>query len=472
MEECNICIEVFNKTTRRKIKCHNPTCGYIYCSHCLKYMVKNSVQHPTCPACNEQYTTDFIEMYMPSIYCSKDFRNKITELFIEQQKLLIPESGFYIEKYMEYLRAIKNIELIDKKLTKYGNKYSKYKERRNKLCMEARKNNIKKYHDLPPIENICKKMKTVLDKYQHYSRLKYEEKSKDFSYISYRYWTNGNVQEDISTQGFPCPIEGCNHFVYNGKCSVCETYVCSSCREPKKSYKDSTHVCDPLLVESINDINKNSKPCPKCRIPIHKTYGCDHMWCSVCHTMFSWKTGKIQQHTSNPHYYEWLREHGGEQRVVEQNEEYIQQNFCYTFDEILDYIIRLYDSGYITGYQESELRYMFAHLCNFILGDQVITEISNYTQFKILRLRVEYSIGVINEKTWMTKIKTILKTVDKNNEYVDVCRSFYECALYILQGEPNTAMRSINELILFTNQRFKVINKRYNMVVDYFTPIY
>jgi len=38
---------------------------------------------------------------------------------------------------------------------------------------------------------------------------------------------------------------------------------------------------------------------------------CDQMWCTQCHTAFSWRTGRVETHmVHNPHYYEYQRAHG------------------------------------------------------------------------------------------------------------------------------------------------------------------
>lgn len=105
-----------------------------------------------------------------------------------------------------------------------------------------------------------------------------------------------------------CSVENCRGYLSSDwKCGLCSTYTCKYCHLEKKE----GHICDKDLVATISFLQDDTKPCPKCTTPIHKIDGCDQMWCTMCHTAFSWRRGTIETRIHNPHYYEWLR-NGGE----------------------------------------------------------------------------------------------------------------------------------------------------------------
>ena len=87
-----------------------------------------------------------------------------------------------------------------------------------------------------------------------------------------------------------CSAEGCRGFLSSQwKCGICELWTCPDCHELKGANRDDPdHKCDFTVVKN-----------------------CDQMWCTQCHTAFSWKTGALSTSIHNPHYFEWMRNRGG-----------------------------------------------------------------------------------------------------------------------------------------------------------------
>jgi len=106
-----------------------------------------------------------------------------------------------------------------------------------------------------------------------------------------------------------CPEAACEGFLSQQyKCGLCDARVCSHCHVVKT---DEGHVCDPALVATIKEIRKEAKPCPRCASLISKIDGCDQIWCTQCHTAFSWSTGRVETGAvHNAHYCQYMRETG------------------------------------------------------------------------------------------------------------------------------------------------------------------
>jgi len=106
-----------------------------------------------------------------------------------------------------------------------------------------------------------------------------------------------------------CPNNDCHGFLSTQlKCELCSSWVCSHCREIKGNQQDSPHTCDPQILESIQFLNNDTKPCPSCSALIYKIEGCSQMFCTECHVAFNWNTLRIETGIiHNPHYFEWQR---------------------------------------------------------------------------------------------------------------------------------------------------------------------
>ncbi|EAW48154.1 IBR domain containing 1, isoform CRA_f [Homo sapiens] len=95
------------------------------------------------------------------------------------------------------------------------------------------------------------------------------------------------------------------------QCPTCQFVWCFKCHSPWhegvncKEYKKG----DKLLRHWASEIEhgqRNAQKCPKCKIHIQRTEGCDHMTCSQCNTNFCYRCGEryrqlrfFGDHTSN-----------------------------------------------------------------------------------------------------------------------------------------------------------------------------
>ncbi|VYS54139.1 unnamed protein product [Arabidopsis thaliana] len=124
-----------------------------------------------------------------------------------------------------------------------------------------------------------------------------EKKDKD---KYYRYFLRSYVEDGKKMKW--CPSPGCEYaveFGVNGSSSydvscLCSYKFCWNCCEDAHSPVDCETVSKWLLKnkdesENMNWILAKTKPCPKCKRPIEKNTGCNHMSCSApCRHYFCW----------------------------------------------------------------------------------------------------------------------------------------------------------------------------------------
>ena len=119
-----------------------------------------------------------------------------------------------------------------------------------------------------------------------------------------------------------CQNSGCRGMLSTQyKCGICTKHTCPKCFLAIEGEKDD-HVCKQEDMDTVEELRKNTRPCPNCGLRISKIDGCDQMWCIECKTAFSWSKGTVEKGVvHNPHYYQWMRQNGAVPRNPNEHNE-------------------------------------------------------------------------------------------------------------------------------------------------------
>lgn len=271
-EKCCICDEKINRSTRLKITCEY--CPFEACRVCCEtYILTQTNPHCMNSSCNKIWTRKFMARAFTDKFMSKRYKQHREQILFEQEQALMPETQALIERDL-------------------------YKERM-----------IQKTQDeLFEVRAMLEELGTR--KFQlerQYRRLKDNTFQMGENAEEFKDDTSREARKFL----YKCTGENCRGFLSSRwKCNLCQTKTCPDCRvnmgtdENKKE-----HVCNSDDVETVKLLKNDSKPCPNCGVVIFKIVGCDQMFCTQCHTPFSWKTGEKQtgRNIHNPHYFEYLR---------------------------------------------------------------------------------------------------------------------------------------------------------------------
>jgi hypothetical protein len=253
-----------------------------------------------------------------------------------------------------------------------------------------------------------------------------------------------------------CPADGCKGFLSTAwKCGICELYTCNECHE----IKGQDHECKPENVATAKLLTSDSKPCPSCASLIFKIDGCDQMFCTSCHTAFSWRTGRIETgRVHNPHYYEYQRNRGTDQREIGDVQcgglPGVNQVYRATGNSVL--IGRILQS--ITHFQLVELpRFQNINIMN---------------PNRNLEWRVKYMMNEMTEPEFKQKIQQIDKDLNKRLEIGQVSTTFIQVVSdlftqLVTNRQKDKFLIEYDYAIIYFNNLFKDISISYGCSVPY-----
>jgi hypothetical protein len=398
---CNICCE--NRTTF--VKCLY--CNFDACSDCTqKYLLENI--DAKCMSCYKGWSLEFIQTNFSHTFVHKKYKEHRENIFLEKEKSLLPQTQMILEN-------------------------------RNKV--KQMNSQIAKHREL--IYNL----------------------EQEVLFLN----GNQNVYKKRQEKIVNCIVNDCRGFLTpNGqhtlKCGICNITVCKGCRERRdeKESKEEDHKCDPQVVESIKAIEKECRPCPKCGSYIYKISGCDQVWCTQCRTAFSWKTGQVETGVvHNPHYWEYIRQHGNEDDEVRRQ---FGQNNQNNDRNNLDNLVNL-----------NECDFRFENLVfnrDFMTRldgcrqeiSELLREISHCQRYEIPRTRVDIHDPKINEDIRLKyleneinekKFKMTIQRRQKMNEFKQELVQVLETFVTVFRESTIRYYRLIMEL---PNSRDKKIN--------------
>lgn len=391
---CAICWEPFSKKVKM-IECpSNPSSCKQLCCDCFAKTISDNFT-PTCFSCNLEINKDYLYNNLNESQIRK-YNDKMAQIFLEKEKQLLPDTMnlIMLEKKKEILRA--KFRSFKMKYTEITTKMYYTKLNIDESTSPSLKKEINKHLDI--LRTKKKELKSILVDIE--SEL---EVCKD----------NRNRIKVVTSS--KCPTINCRGFLsLQNKCEICDIVFCSKCNK-EKSDNDS-HKCNEDDIATLKLLKKETRPCPRCNIPISKIDGCDQMFCVVptCRTTFSWTTGKIDNGiTHNPEFFRFMRERG----IEIQNNTNQPHNRC----------VNIFDNR--AGNQG------FFIFRNLFYGTGIKDEIFNtiiretgHFKFKYLHfprsindietddLRFKYLKDEINEKKWMKILKMRLKKNEKNVE--------------------------------------------------------
>lgn len=430
-EECVICTEKFNKTSRTKVCCIY--CDFASCRDCCqKYILEQPFPKCMNTGCGKEWTRAFLRKVFTTKFINTTYKEARERILYEHEVSLLPATQYLVEREIRKEQIIKDIE--------------KLHEKQNEIRRQM--NNLHyRYH----------RIATGNDEYENErdTATGVEETRGNEHTLYVRKCSDPECRGFLSTQW---------------KCGVCTKWTCNKCHENIGTDKNVEHTCDPVNVATAELIAKDTKPCPKCRTNIFKIDGCDQMWCTQCNTAFSWRTGKIVlDEVHNPHYFEWLRKTGGNLQNVQQG--------CGQYANMARFYDTLSNNRTLISPENRnalfEINRNLTHLRR--------VEIPRFNYDKTLpnqNLRIEYMRKLIPEERFKTLIQQNDKKHQKNRDISNILNMVHDTVndiLLRLNNEPDITndtvhayFGEIEQIVLYANECLKEVSSTYGSVCYYF----
>lgn len=251
---CVICADTTLTTSR---ECICPFCDFKCCIGCTKQYILSVPSDPSCMNCHQAWPFNILTSLVPMTWLRNEYKRHRESVLFDRELSMMPSTQPYV---LQELQRRDNAKLL-----------AQITQQRNELRAQLR-------------------------------RL-------DLTYLEIQRQGLREIPVERRQFNHKCSRPECRGFLSTSwRCSVCDTTTCSDCGALKE---DENHECVQSDIQSFTMIKKECRRCPSCAEYIYKIDGCDQMWCTSCKTGFSWRTGRIERASHNPHYVQYLQQQRG-----------------------------------------------------------------------------------------------------------------------------------------------------------------
>jgi len=487
MSSCPICLEEFTPKTKY-VRCG---CNHKVCLSCTKEYLKHSIQDPHCVHCKRMWDRDFQYKYLGKSFVNGEYSTYRKQLLLDREKIQLPTAIPMLERELKH-QSIRDKMRENRALMK------ELRKQMDHIKIELKRQSIQT--NMKENRALMKKLRKQMEQIK-IENWKYQ---RELAMID----NNDNSRKKTPIQYIKqCPVNDCRGYLSTKYvCGLCGVHTCKHCLEPIHEEKRSEHECDPDTVKTVEKLKESCRPCPKCSISISKIYGCDQMWCTNCHTTFSWDTGKIEtsQNIHNPHYLLWARQHNKLERNIRDLPCGGLINYVQAGEVLMSVKAHIRKHADIDLNQETFSNCVLAMISAYSgLQQYIIQPITNliHTNSQLDDLRVQYLRKQINETQWSNtlckrdKQRTKLQTLQNvfvllRNVVIDIVntwtnkllelrselskrkrnKNFKEPILEQITAINLEAMQSYNNIRNYVNKEMRKISKNYNMMTWYIFP--
>lgn len=441
--ECVVCLEDFESS--KIITCI--ACQNTSCDACTRKYLLQSIERAHCmnPNCHIGWDAKFMFEHFPKSWINgtkpHQYRHSRKKVLLDMQKALIPAT-------MPLMEGRLNMRKQDLYIHYRNYMYDQMHQDQKALEIKIH------YYQLmkpPGYEERIERLRAKLDLYTSRNDElvdTYTAKIRHFAdRIGYTSTAVGTREKHNHYEFIcQCPVPDCRGLISkkSAKCLVCETKICRKCR----CVDHGETPCDSDILVNVRAIRDETKPCPKCAVPIYKMGGCDQMWCVQCRIAFSWNTGRIEtHHIHNPHAIRWLRENqqlardpndipcGGMIQLhgINKEDDYHTKTHCGVSDarKVLD---------------------------AFYTMDYVIQGYRNNFEQEFVSLRLDYIERVISDEKFEQRIFNLTRKSQKRQKIHEILTTVHHLAIERFQAQFNKSLskhdfyRDLHKLAVFCNE--------------------